>query len=123
MMGLIWYVQLVHYPGFYFIQSEGFGEFHRFHSRFTGIIVAPVMLTELGTSFYLFINDSLFGYQAVGFYLVVMIWLATALFSVPAHNKLSKGKDEEVIDRLVKTNWIRTGLWTAKAFLGLYLVI
>ncbi|WP_409377744.1 hypothetical protein [Balneola sp. MJW-20] len=123
MMGLIWYVQLVHYPGFRFIHPERFDEFHQFHSRFTGIIVAPVMLTELGTSFYLFLNDTALGYQAIGFYIVVLIWISTAFLSVPSHKILSGNKNDSEIDKLINTNWIRTGLWTAKAFLGLYLVI
>lgn len=122
MTGLIWYVQLVHYPSFLYIKEEHFQEFHGMHSRFTGLIVGPVMLTELGTSLFLFINDTWLGYQAIGFYLVLMIWVSTAFLSVPSHSILSGGKKEKEIQKLVSTNWIRTVLWSAKALLGLYLI-
>lgn len=122
MTGLIWYVQLVHYPSFLYVEEDRFPEFHAMHSRFTGLIVGPVMLTELGTSFFLFINNSWLGYQAIGFYLVVLIWFSTAFLSVPSHSILSDDKSESEINKLVSTNWVRTVLWSAKALLGLYLI-
>lgn len=47
--------------------------------------------------------------------LVALIWLSTFLIQVPIHQQLAKGKDLGLIDRLVRTNWIRTILWTLKA--------
>lgn len=38
----------------------------------------------------------------------------TFLLSVPDHGRLqAQGKNLEVIDHLVRTNWLRTAAWTA----------
>jgi len=123
MTGLIWFVQLVHYPSFAFA-GEPFSEFHRHHSFFTGLIVMPVMIIELLSSGWLWHQeDSLFELNSIGFYIVILIWVSTALFQVPVHRKLSKEKDSELIKKLVQTNWIRTFLWTIKAILTLLFII
>lgn len=123
MTGLIWFVQLVHYPSFAFA-GEPFSEFHRHHSFFTGVIVMPVMLTELLTSGWLWTKSAgWLDIPSTGFYLVMLIWICTAVLQVPLHRKLSKGKDPQLIKRLIQTNWIRTFLWTIKAILTLLYII
>jgi hypothetical protein len=81
------------------------------------------MVAEITTSFALSWFDGFISLNAIGFYLVVLIWISTAFFSVPAHSKLESGKDEHAIDRLVSTNWIRTVLWTLKSGLSFYLLL
>ena len=58
MTGLIWLIQLVHYPLMDRIPPDGFIEFHQSHSFRITWIVAPVMLLELMTSI-LLIKDCL----------------------------------------------------------------
>lgn len=82
----------------------------------------PLMITELITSFLLFLSDSWFGYQAIGFYLVVLIWISTAVLSVPAHASLGSARNPEAIEKLISTNWFRTLFWTIKSAIGLFLV-
>jgi len=59
-------------------------------------------------------------YQAQNVYtitcliMLIGIWLSTFSLQVPAHDKLILKKNDLVIDRLVKTNWIRTVLWSLK---------
>ena len=48
--GVIWTIQLVHYPSFHFIDKLSFTNFHNFHERRISIIVMPLMLIELITS-------------------------------------------------------------------------
>lgn len=120
--GLIWVIQLVHYPSFRFVKEPDFAAFHRHHSFSIGVIVMPLMITELITSFLLFLSDSWFGYQAIGFYLVVLIWISTAALSVPAHASLGSGRNPEAIEKLISTNWFRTLFWTIKSAIGLLLV-
>ncbi len=122
MMGLIWTIQLVHYPSFRFIDKENFLAFHRFHNQRISFIVVPVMITEIITSGLLWWNDGYLSLNGIGFYLVILIWVATGLLSVPNHAKLTKGKDDAVINALINTNWVRTVLWTVKALLGIYLL-
>ncbi len=105
---LIWIIQLLHYPTFLFVQRDAFSRFEAFHSARISIIVIPLMLTELALA--------LISPRALVTPLVVMVWLSTFLLQVPCHNKLQSGFDEATIHRLIKTNWIRTILWSAKLF-------
>ncbi|MDP9439422.1 MAG: hypothetical protein M3P49_11875, partial [Actinomycetota bacterium] len=50
MVGLIWFVQIVHYPLFASVGRGGFAEYSRAHSRLTGLVVGPPMLIEAGTA-------------------------------------------------------------------------
>ena len=46
--------------------------------------------------------------------LLAGIWLSTLFLSVPIHSELGHGQDQNKIDRLVKTNWPRTILWSLR---------
>jgi hypothetical protein len=51
---------------------------------------------------------------------IIIIWISSFSLSVPYHKKLlQRGKDQTVISRLVRTNWIRTILWTAVFLTGI----
>jgi hypothetical protein len=110
--GLIWTIQLVHYPSFRFIAADQFPSFHELHSRRITWLVLPLMVAEaVVATAGLFFSPTLF--QILGFLLVVCIWLSTFFISVPLHNRLSSGgADPEIIAQLVRTNWLRTVLWT-----------
>ena len=112
MVGVIWIVQLVHYPSFYFIEEKNFQEFSYFHQRNITYIVGPVMLIEFLSGLYLLPKSEILFQVNMG--LLVCIWLVTFFFSVKEHNHLISGKDLESIRRLVKTNWARTILWTIR---------
>ncbi len=51
--GVIWTIQLVHYPGFADVERRRWPSYHRRHSRNIALIVLPLMLTELSTSAWL----------------------------------------------------------------------
>jgi hypothetical protein len=55
--GLIWTIQLVHYPSMKFVPEERFISFHNFHSKRISILAIPIMLIELITSFVLFYQN------------------------------------------------------------------
>ena len=38
--------------------------------------------------------------------LVILIWISTAILSVPRHNKLTEIKNPRLISELVLTNWL-----------------
>lgn len=121
--GLIWTVQRVHYPAFRMVNKDNYPEFQKHHMHNIGLIVIPLMVLEITTSFSLFWVDGFTSLNAIGFYLVLLIWISTGLFSVPAHAKLERGKNEEAIQQLVLTNWIRTVLWTLKSGLNFYMLV
>ncbi len=122
MTGVIWMVQLVHYPSFLYVEVSNFKKFHVFHSNRISWIVAPVMLLELLTSYFLVYYNSQNFLNWVGFFLIILIFLLTAFVSVPRHNKLSLAHDETVIKQLISTNWFRTALWTVRFVLLSYMI-
>ncbi len=120
MTGIIWLIQLVHYPAFKYIDESKFEKFHSFHSTRITYIVAPVMAFELLTAFAL-----CFSVQTIyiwNFILVLILWALTGFVSVPLHNSLTEGYDIKKINQLVKTNWYRTAIWTFRSMAILYFI-
>ena len=50
MVGIIWFVQVVHYPLFERVGKRGFQTYSATHSRFTDLVVGPPMLVETATA-------------------------------------------------------------------------
>jgi len=119
MTGLIWFVQVVHYPLFAQADKEIFIAFEAEHQKRTTFVVLPVMLVELGSGVYLLMLSMTRDWGLLTA-LLGMIWLSTFLLQVPCHKKLESGYSRAVIDRLVLTNWIRTLCWTARSALFLF---
>ena len=121
--GVIWIVQLVHYPSFHFADKNVFKEFHKHHSVRISFIVVPAMLVELSTTLVLPFIEILPKILTISsLVIVILIWLSTFLIQVPIHNKLRGGYAKKDVDRLVRSNWIRTILWSVKAAFGYVLL-
>jgi len=121
MVGVIWVIQLVHYPSFHFIDKDIYDSFQKFHMNKISIIVIPVMILELATGFLLLIGNSKNILIIISFGILILIWGITGLFFSDAHGKLISGYNELIVNKLVSMNWIRTVLWTFKMILLLYL--
>ena len=125
MTGLIWFVQVVHYPLFDQVGRDSFKNYHAIHCVRTGWVVLVPMVLELVSSSYLAlvpvagVSRWLLG---LGWVLCVETWLVTFLFSVPEHNRLSQGFESPAHARLVSTNVLRTIGWTAHSALMLIVV-
>ncbi len=121
MVGLIWFVQIVHYPLFANVGADQFKTYEELHQRWTTWVVGPAMLIELGTAILLVKNPPAESATLawVGLGLVIVIWLATGLLSVPAHNSLTIEYTTGAYRTLVSTNWIRTVAWTTRGILVL----
>lgn len=125
MVGLIWFVQLVHYPLFKEVSADGFADFQAKHQRWTTRAVGPPMLLEALTSMLLVgypppVNPGLI---LMGVGLLFVIWVSTALLQVPCHAQLEKGFDTKVHRQLVLTNWIRTIAWSLRGLLVLWFAL
>lgn len=121
--GLIWLVQLVHYPFFLRADRTQFTEHIRFHGFRISFIVLPVMIAELISSLFLTLYSP--DFQTIhlfGLIVVLLIWVSTFLLQVPQHAKLVVNFDEKAILKLIHTNWIRTILWSIKSGFALYLI-
>ncbi|MFN3196854.1 MAG: hypothetical protein ACE366_00360 [Bradymonadia bacterium] len=126
LVGLIWTIQMVHYPLFAQVGPEGFTAYHHDHTRLITFVVGPLMLAEAFTTAALvFMPDALpsdlKGAAWVGAILLAVVWLTTAFISVPCHNQLAGGFNAHAHDKLVSTNWIRTIAWTARGALVLWI--
>lgn len=125
MAGLIWFVQLVHYPLFKYVDRERFVEFEQQHQKRTTWIVAPVMLLELATAVVLLFDppaQTAFHIAWFGMALLVAIWSCTALVQMRMHQALANGYSDRINRRLVLSNWIRTIAWSARAVLAVLLL-
>lgn len=119
--GLIWMVQVVHYPLFARVGAQGYRDYQLAHQALISLIVGPAMLVEAGAAVLLMLaKRDAWTMTAAG--LLVVIWLSTAFLQVPMHNALSHGFDAEAHTRLVQTNWLRTIAWTLRGAIALYLV-
>lgn len=125
LVGLIWMVQVVHYPLLAKVSAENYVQYQQLHERMITPIVGIPMLVEIVTAIlllnYLPKGVSLtWVWAAIG--LVAVAWLATAFLSVPCHSKLNAGFDVAIHRRLVDTNWIRTIAWTLRGILVAWFV-
>ena len=113
MVGVIWVIQLLHYPSFHFINDQKYIDFQHFHMRRISFIVVPVMLIELASALLLayFFESSL---TIILLALVLGIWAITFIFFTNMHQKLTDGYDQSTVDRLVQINWSRTALWSLR---------
>ena len=96
MVGVIWIIQVVHYPLFASVGSDQFKGYEQDHQRLITYIVLPLMFCELITSGLLWVYRPV-GSSAVligiGIALVLLIWGSTFLLQVPQHGQLGNGFD------------------------------
>lgn len=121
MCGLCWFVQIVHYPLFKNINASDFPAYQK-KNYATGFITVPIMIIELGTCIWLlYINQNeLFLANAI---LLAIIWWSTFVFQIPIHQQLLKTPIHQLMNKLIRTNWIRTLSWTVRSILLAYLLL
>lgn len=126
MTGVIWFVQVVHYPLFASTGRTDFPAYERQHVPLTTWVVTPMMLVEAFTALLLFWwrPSSVASWQvSLAAALVAVIWLSTALIQVPCHNALSQDFDSTVHQRLVRTNWTRTVSWSLRSLMVSWMML
>ncbi len=124
MVGVIWFVQVVHYPLFSRVGPEKFSAYSEDHSRLTTYVVGPPMLVEAATALLLVLyrpEGVPLAAALIGLALVVVVWLSTALLQVPRHTTLGSGFDRRAWSGLVLSNWVRTLAWSARGGLVLWM--
>jgi hypothetical protein len=124
MFGLIWFVQIVHYPLMARVGGEGYTLYQHTHMSRTTWVVAPLMLVELASAVLLIpmLGSDFYPLTSTGLLLVVLIWGSTAALQVPSHKALTAGFEQRAHRRLVATNWVRTVLWSARSVLACVLI-
>ena len=126
MTGLIWTIQLVQYPVMREVPASSFIAFETQHTRRISWVVGPLMAAEgvcvlillvarpAALSWWLPWAGAVAEAAAIG---------VTALISAPIHGRLSAGKDDRLLERLIATNWIRTAAWTLRGALSLAMLV
>lgn len=123
LLGLIWTIQVVHYPLFKDVGHREFVAYHDRHMSLITWVVGPLMLAELGSAgllLYLGERSMIFGISlgAMG-----LIWASTAFGQIPLHLALTRGHHPDTIAHLVRSNWWRTIAWTVRGICLVTLLI
>jgi hypothetical protein len=118
---LIWLVQIIIYPSFRNVKKTVFVQYHRWYVVRIGSFVFPLMMAEVVLIYYFASIYHLNVYVLLGVLMIVVVWLSTIFIQVPIHRKISKKKNIVLIEKLIKTNWLRTIAWSAKAVLVTFL--
>jgi hypothetical protein len=124
LVGVIWIVQILHYPLLAGVGVDSYTAYHNLHTSRITPVVAPAMIVELLTAIYfafVVFEKVDRSYFLFGLILVLKIWASTFFVQVPLHEKLAVGFDAEIQHRLVLTNWIRTIAWTLRGGLVLWM--
>lgn len=125
LVGLIWFVQVVHYPQFARVGRDCFAAYESAHMRLTTRVVAPLMLVEALTSAILAWQPPSADLAVVcwiGIVLVIAIWVSTATLQVPRHHALARAFDVQAHLGLVRSNWIRTAAWSLRGALTIFIL-
>jgi len=120
MTGLCWFVQLVHYPLFKDIPLESFPSYQKKNYR-TAIITVPIMIIEMISGLWIiYYFDSWFFITNI--ILFGLILLSTLIFQIPTHLSLKDNPNLKSFNFLIRSNWIRTILWTVRSGMLIYLL-
>ena len=125
MVGVIWVMQLVHYPLFAYVGTETYTTYQTLHMNRITWIVLPVMALELITAVALVAGygpDISSGLAWTGAGLLALIWALTGLVHAPLHGALSSGFDPQMHRWLVGSNWLRTLAWSIRGVLVLWML-
>ena len=126
MFGVIWIVQVVHYPLMRFVSEREFPGFETEHRVRISWVVGPLMLLEgLCVLAFVFAPPPGFTWWLpwAGAIAEAVAIGTTVLVSAPLHERLNAHFDPALLDRLVATNWIRTVAWTVRAGLAIAMLV
>jgi hypothetical protein len=126
MFGVIWMVQVVHYPLMRFVSGEQFAHFETAHRTRISWVVGPLMLIEgVCVLAFLFAPPAGLAWWLpwVGAGVEAVAIGTTAFVSAPLHERLNAHFNTATLDRLIATNWIRTVAWTCRAVVAIAILV
>ncbi len=125
MCGIIWFVQAVHYPLFARVRDAG-REFAVENQRRTQGVVIPFMLAEALAAAAIAWAPPVNVPRPLaiaGLVATAILWLSTMFVQMPLHARLAReGHAPALVDALVRSNWLRTGVWTLRAVLAAWML-
>jgi hypothetical protein len=126
MVGMIWVIQTIHYPLFAFVGDAAYPAYQQAHVDRIGNLVGLPWLVEglctlavfaLAPTWRLRVLTTVSGLAMAG------ILLATMTVSAPVNGDLLDGFDQDLLDRLLVGNGVRTALWTLRGFLAAWITV
>ena len=117
MVGLIWFVQRVHYPLLSYVQVDQQISVGAEHQRRTAQVVGLPMAVEGVSTLILLVDrpDQVEWWLPwMGAILLAISLGSTVFLSVPLHQKMVNQPSAELGKKLVSTNWPRTVSWTLR---------
>ena len=129
MAGLIWFVQVVHYPLFANVPASASTAYAERHQRLTARVVGAPMAVEGVCALWLFFAPPAGVGRLLPFIaglILAVVLGSTVMLQVPRHGRLARttSADEigKVVTSLVTTNWVRTIGWSTRAVLAAVMV-
>lgn len=126
LVGLIWFVHLVHYPLYAAVGATAFLAYEREHCRRITPLVLPLMVAELVAAALLVLAAPTPATRTLGWLgaaLLTAVWASTFLLQVPCHRRLEEHVDRLAMRRLGRTNWLRTAAWTLRGAIAVRLLL
>ena len=120
MTGVVWHLQVVHFPSLRFISADQEKNAAHLYRKRTGWMVMPLMLIELGTAILLIGSSWVMqygNYLWINLALLLFILGVTFLKMMPLHRQLALQMNDGIIQSLVAVNWIRTSIWSVRSVL------
>lgn len=114
--GVIWFLQVVHYPLYYKIK-EGFHSYEKHYLKRAVFLMSPIMFLELITAILLVSTakpSMAVKLASANLIFLVINWLSTFILQNTEHQKLSIRFSITSLHRLISTNWIRTIFWSIR---------
>ncbi len=119
MVVVLWLVQLVIYPSFQRCEMTQLVEWHRSYTNRVSWVIIPLMFTQLPlVAWSTWEAPNPLNLAALG--ALLLCWVLTFAVSVPLHRRIDAGDtNAQTVERLIRTNWPRTVLWTLIFVAGL----
>jgi hypothetical protein len=124
LVGLIWTVQVVHYPLFALVGGDRFRTYAAAHRRrISAVLAAPWATQGITTVLLVWHRPAPAPLIVAAAVLTAVPVVVTVTVSIAAHTQLDAGFDAGAHRRLVSTNRIRTGAWTLHGVVAAALVV
>lgn len=123
--GIVWFIQVDHYPLLRYIDRPSFIRYEAAHTRLAMSLGVGLLVVESVTGGLLLWRRPAgvtIGQALSGLVLLGMVWGSTLCLQIPQHRILAGGFDETAYRKLVMSNWVRTLSYTARMCVILWMV-